>query len=496
MLFNEFLETTLTGGLTPTDKLKQDLSTFKTVFNYATKTDVLYNNLIDNIVHLLKIKFGSYQIIYNSVDVMYRELLITLNPQIPQFLMIQKKQLIENLNTFGDLSNWGDILKDNVSRELNLQERGENSSGYVPIDGNNKDPYSTNDISKNNITNENTDVSRLATDYLNFYAKLTWSVADIELNYIYESYIHLFKIYYDFNDSVSGTSGNDSLEYELDKINAAISVLGNELDVTNTNVSTNTTKISELSNLKADKTQLSNYYTKTQSDSRYYTKQDSDGKYAFKGDISNLQGQINNTNNNVATNTRNITTMNSTLQTNSTNIVNLQNVKADKTQLNDYYTKSESDNRYELKGDIIHMSFLNIMFPINSIVISLDGSTHSLVTQFPNSFQEITDKDIAYLAIGTNTSNTNSRSVTIQRNQLPNINLSHRHTTYYQWRQNIRPWNFGSGGQVWDGEQQMPENSGYADIYLNGNVTQQPINFDVKPKTLKIRVWKVIRNLV
>lgn len=329
MLFNEFLETTLTGGLTPTDKLKQDLSTFKTVFNYATKTDVLYNNLIDNIVNLLKIKFGSYQIIYNSVDVMYRELLITLNPQIPQFLMIQKKQLIENLNTFGDLSNWGDILKDNVSRELNLQERGENSSGYVPIDGNNKDPYSTNDISKNNITNENTDVSRLATDYLNFYAKLTWSVADIELNYIYESYIHLFKIYYDFNDSVSGTSGNDSLEYELDKINASISVLGNELDVTNTNVSTNTTKISDLSNDKADKTQLDNYYTKTQSDSRY----------TRNVDLSNLQTQIN-------TNTANITTMNSTLQTNSTNIVNLNNVKADKTQLNDYLTKSEAGTTY------------------------------------------------------------------------------------------------------------------------------------------------------
>lgn len=486
MLFNEFLETTLTGGLTPTDKLKQDLSTFKTVFNYATKTDVLYNNLIDNIVHLLKIKFGSYQIIYNSVDVMYRELLITLNPQIPQFLMIQKKQLIENLNTFGDLSNWGDILKDNVSRELNLQERGENSSGYVPIDGNNKDPYSTNDISKNNITNENTDVSRLATDYLNFYAKLTWSVADIELNYIYESYIHLFKIYYDFNDSVSGTSGNDSLEYELDKINAAISVLGNEIDVTNTNVSTNTTKISELSNDKADKTQLDNYYTKTQSES----------KFAFKGDISNLQGQINTTNNNVATNTRNITTMNSTLQTNSTNIVNLSSVKADKTQLNNYYTKSESDNRYELKGDIIHMSFLNTMFPINSIVISLDGSTHSLVTQFPNSFQEITDNDISYLAIGTNSSSSNSRSITLQQNQLPNINLSHRHTIHYETNQSLQPWNFGNGGKVWNGETRGNDISEYADVYLNGNVTQQPINFDVKPKTLKIRVWKVIKNLV
>ena len=362
MLFNEFLETTLTGGLTPTDKLKQDLSTFKTVFNYATKTDVLYNNLIDNIVNLLKIKFGSYQIIYNSVDVMYRELLITLNPQIPQFLMIQKKQLIENLNTFGDLSNWGDILKDNVSRELNLQERGENSSGYIPIDGNNKDPYSTNDISKNNITNENTDVSRLATDYLNFYAKLTWSVADIELNYIYESYIHLFKIYYDFNDSVSGTSGNDSLEYELDKINAAISVLGNEIDATNTNVSTNTTKISEISNLKADKTQLDNYYTKTQSDSRYaqdseitnlqsqfnnyYTKTQGDSRYARYGDISNLQEQINTTNSNVARNTTNITTMNSTLQTNSTNIVNLNNEKANK---NDVYLKTQTYNKSEIK---------------------------------------------------------------------------------------------------------------------------------------------------
>lgn len=398
MLFNEFLETTLTGGLTPTDKLKQDLSTFKTVFNYATKTDVLYNNLIDNIVNLLKIKFGSYQIIYNSVDVMYRELLITLNPQIPQFLMIQKKQLIENLNTFGDLSNWGDILKDNVSRELNLQERGENSSGYVPIDGNNKDPYSTNDISKNNITNENTDVSRLATDYLNFYAKLTWSVADIELNYIYESYIHLFKIYYDFNDSVSGTSGNNSLEYELDKINAAISVLGNELDATNVNVdniqknyvnkSTNnifksdekfqTISMQNKQNKDVLRFVVNTNYTYATIDggngSGIYIKNIKDPtnpdnatnkKYVdnlnnqinTKVDSikSNLQGQINTTNNNVATNTRNITTMNSTLQTNSTNIVNLDNVKADKKQLDNYYTKTQSESKFAFKGDISNL---------------------------------------------------------------------------------------------------------------------------------------------
>ena len=352
MLFNEFLETTLTGGLTPTDKLKQDLSTFKTVFNYATKTDVLYNNLIDNIVNLLKIKFGSYQIIYNSVDVMYRELLITLNPQIPQFLMIQKKQLIENLNTFGDLSNWGDILKDNVSRELNLQERGENSSGYVPIDGNNKDPYSTNDISKNNITNENTDVSRLATDYLNFYAKLTWSVADIELNYIYESYIHLFKIYYDFNDSVSGTSGNNSLEYQVDKNTVAIEMLSNELDTTNTKVDNNVNDIETLTNTTNQQTQLINR------------------------------------------NTNNITTMNSTLQTNSTKIVNLDSVKADKTQLDNYYTKTQSESKFAFKGDISNLQG-QINTTNNKVDNVIQGLQNGHIINYAGEWNSTTNYNIA-----------------------------------------------------------------------------------------------------
>lgn len=450
MRFNDFLKQTLVSGKTPIEQLKYDLATFKSVFNYATKTDDLYNNLIENIVKLLKIKFGNYQILYTNNEIMYNELLITLNPQIPQFLMIQKKQLIENLNTFGDLNNWGDILKDNVSRKLNLNESGSDNTNYIPIDSNTKEAYSSNDLTKINETSESTDVNRLATDYLNFYAKLSWNIADIELDNIYSSYIHLFRIYYEFDNTAGGVE-DDSLVNQVNQNTGKINQIVEEIDTINGELETLNREIATTNN------RFNNYYTSSESDNRYatktqlnnyYTKSESDGRYI------------------------------------------------NSSQLNNYYTKSESDSRYATKTGVLEKSFLNIMFPVGSIVMTADNSTHQLVLMYPRSFQEITDDDIAYLAIGRYSSSSNILNYTIQRNQLPNVDLSHNHSVSIDTKSSTQPWNFGNGGNVWNGATRLTHYTTTTNLYLNGNTAQQPLSLNIKPKTLKIRVWKVISNLV
>lgn len=278
MIFNDFLNTTLASGNNPKAQLKIDLSTFKNVFNYANKSDDIYNNLIDNIVKLLSIKFGTYQIIYSNIEVMYNELLITLNPQIPQFMMIQKKQLIESLDTFGDLNNWGDVLKDNVSRNLQLTNQSSNTTNFVPIDGSDKDPYSINDVSKTNNSNETTDINRLATDYLNFYMRLNWNVGDIELNSIYESYIHLFKIYYEMDgtSTSSGGSVSDDVWNAINLNTRAISMVSDEVDALSVRVdeniidtNANTSSISNLNNSLNTKANANDVYTRTQIDNEF-----------------------------------------------------------------------------------------------------------------------------------------------------------------------------------------------------------------------------------
>lgn len=81
----------------------------------------------------------------------------------------------------------------------------------------------------------------------------------------------------------------------------------------------------------------------------YYTKAQADARYAFKGDISNLQGQINDANTSI-TNLDNTMT-NSFRQLDSQ--INTVRDTANRTQANltnNYYNKTTSDNRYALKS--------------------------------------------------------------------------------------------------------------------------------------------------
>lgn len=175
--------------------------------------------------------------------------------------------------------------------------------------------------------------------------------------------------------------------------------------------------------------------------------------------------------------------------------------------LNTYLTKSEASNTYLLK------TMLNTLYPVGSNVMTTNGSTHALVNMFPTKFKELTDSDIAYLAIGTNSSNSNTSSFTIQQNNLPNIKWD----WYYRWNNGITSNETNIEGNTYYGSASMSVDAGYFSysnknstqanssgaranintiIYLNGNVSQIPITYTIKPKTKKIRMWEVTANLV
>lgn len=153
--------------------------------------------------------------------------------------------------------------------------------------------------------------------------------------------------------------------------------------------------------------------------------------------------------------------------------------------INNYYDKSSIN------------SIVNMLFPKGSLVFTYDGTTHPLVSKYSSCFEEIDGSDYTYLAIHNTTgvSGTNDRNITLQRNQLPNINLSHTHRYEKKRANSFEPWNFGTSGNVWNGNASDFVNTDSTNLYLNGNVTQQPITFSVTPKTLKIRCWKIIENL-
>lgn len=601
MKFKDFLDSLLPGdNVLPIDKLKTDLETFKAAFNYAEKTDEIYNNLIDNIVKLLRIKFGEYEIIYTSPNVMYNELLITLNPQLPQFLMIQKKQLIESLDTFGNLNNWGDVLKDNVKRALNLSDVSANQTSYVPIDGANKDPYSVNDVDNRREQSETTDVSRLATDYLTFYKKIRWNIASIELNKIYADYIKLFKIYYQYDSN--GLTVNGNVYDQVQQNSKNIEMLAEELDNTNHQVGTNTSNIvlnanniqTNLSSINQNKNDLNDLSTKVDNNvleltnkitanttnitnntqsiaaintnlNNYYQKSESDNRFGT------LTQQQTNTQN-IQTNQNNIAQITHSLQ--SANFVLYKGVYSSTTTYNladavtfnnnwyvsnqannlnhtpqntsdaywellttppsvnlaNYYTIPQADAKFatiqttnDLSGrigqlnsivqnDYLEKTIINTLFPVGSNVMTTNGQIHALVVKYPTKFRELTDNDIAYLAIGNNSSSSNSSSFTINQNNLPNINWQWK----TDWNTSMTPTQTNMQAYVVSGSASMEHyyidagrqrNSGtnandglrasvYTRVNLNGNVSQNPITYTMKPKTLKIRMWEVIANII
>lgn len=170
-----------------------------------------------------------------------------------------------------------------------------------------------------------------------------------------------------------------------------------------------------------------------------------------------------------------------------------------------YYTKSQSDSNYYSKSyvnsnfytksstDGLIRTIYNEMFPVGSVVMTCDGSTHQMVRLYPSSFQEITSSDSACLAIGTGSGFSGSNNYYIKRSDLPNVTISHNHSFSYDTRRNIQGWNFGTGGQVWDAITTKSGYTDYGNLYLNGDVPQTYLN--LKPKTVGIRMWKVIRSI-
>lgn len=193
MVFSTFLKTNIESlGVTPKQKIKQDFIHYKQVLNWSGKSDLIYENLIDNIIWILETKYAKFNLRYTSSLVAYNELNIILSQQLPQWLFIQKKQALENLDTFADLNNWGSVVKDRITRAINGNESGSSLSSYVPIDNVNADPYEKNGTEKRAYSNDEVDETKQTVDYLYWFSRMKWQTASIDLNTILKPYLGLF----------------------------------------------------------------------------------------------------------------------------------------------------------------------------------------------------------------------------------------------------------------------------------------------------------------
>lgn len=193
MVFSTFLKTNIESlGVTPKQKIKQDFIHYKQVLNWSGKSDLIYENLIDNIIWILETKYAKFNLRYTTSLVAYNELNIILSQQLPQWLFIQKKQALENLDTFADLNNWGSVVKDRITRAINGNESGSSLSSYVPIDNVNADPYEKNGTEKRAYSNDEVDETKQTVDYLYWFSRMKWQTASIDLNTILKPYLGLF----------------------------------------------------------------------------------------------------------------------------------------------------------------------------------------------------------------------------------------------------------------------------------------------------------------
>lgn len=193
MVFSTFLKTNIESlGVTPKQKIKEDFIHYKQVLNWSGKSDLIYENLIDNIIWILETKYAKFNLRYTSSLVAYNELNIILSQQLPQWLFIQKKQALENLDTFADLNNWGSVVKDRITRAINGNESGSSLSSYVPIDNVNADPYEKNGTEKRAYSNDEVDETKQTVDYLYWFSRMKWQTASIDLNTILKPYLGLF----------------------------------------------------------------------------------------------------------------------------------------------------------------------------------------------------------------------------------------------------------------------------------------------------------------
>lgn len=328
MTFKKFLETLIEDKL-PIDKVKEDFIFYKNALNLKGKEDILFNNLFDNIFWILKNKFASFNCLYKDNEVMYSELTTILYSQIPQFLFLQKKQLLESLDTFGDINNWGSTMKEKVKRDLKLIETTDNSTGYIPIDSENLDPYSKDNTNRENTKDETTTDDRNTVDFLYFFSRMKWNTASIELTTILKPYYTLF-LAFDVRD-------ND-IDYSLNRYEELEERVGeNELDIKKLKFADE--------NIAKEIDRIDN--TQTQ-DFIFLSNRIDDNKSKIEDNTSNINqitNELNETKQTVNRNTSNITI--------NTNNINNINEKLSSSNFVDFKGRYDTNTTYKLNDSVV-----------------------------------------------------------------------------------------------------------------------------------------------
>lgn len=284
---------------------------------------------------------------------------------------------------------------------------------------------------------------------------------------------------------------------------------------------------------------LSNYYTKLETEGflqTLNTKIDNEVANVVKttDPIVNLQGNL--TTPNIEANTTNFQSSSAT-NLDVTTQATFQKTIDENDNVKTIANKEYVDRRISemLAGSATDATklaeFFNNMYPIGSVVYTSNETSdvppvHKLVQLYPDCFFEITDhNDPSYLAIWAGQGGyRGSNNRYIQRNQLPNTTITttlsgaHWHTLL--WPEELGGSRFdadfityrntgGSGGYV-NAIARAVSGAGYQaqtserpittdanahshKFNLNDNVTQQ--QFDVRPKRIIVRMWKVIRTI-
>lgn len=231
----------------------------------------------------------------------------------------------------------------------------------------------------------------------------------------------------------------------------------------------------------------------------YYTKQEMDAK--LNDYVSDSEG------NELFATKSQFNTLNQTVSNHTSQISNIQSSLNNKPDRQEVYNKSQSDSIFATKSESITKSLLNAFFPVGSVVMTIDGSTHALANAYPSKLREISDSDISYLAIGSADGGTNSASFTIQRNQLPNVNYSYKLSGFWMSGRSVpipeylATNNVSATVEYISQGRDLTTTTGrtfpqwFVQWNLNGNVSQQPINFSIKPRATKLRMWKIIATL-
>lgn len=285
---------------------------------------------------------------------------------------------------------------------------------------------------------------------------------------------------------------------------------------------------------------LSNYYTKIETEGflqTLNTKIDNEVANVVKttDPIVNLQGNL--TTPNIEANTTNFQSSSATnldVTTQATFQKTIDENDNVKTITNkEYVDRRISEIASGSATDATKLAeFFNNIYPIGSVVYTSNETSevppvHKLVQLYPNSFVEITDtSDASYLAVWSGQGGfRGSNNRYIQRNQLPNVTITTttngQHNHDIKWPVELGGKEYsrdakityrntgGSGGYV-DAIARAVSGAGYQSetqfapvtlfdgdhrhhFYLNDNVPQQ--QFDVRPKRIIVRMWKVIATI-